>query len=619
MAADATRMSAQRRFLDENVGAQHGGSCDFLFSPPEASGRPSVLRASQKENVPPRTTARAAKVTFQTPRRDPQTRRLLSPSCPEACLALNSTEGLEDGRLEAPVHSQQFPGEAESGPAEGPRDMAVPSGDTSSVSEAGPGCNGPTTASLVDPAPPSPPLSTADMDSPVAAQVPVAGSHKPSTPSAAPLPEQELDSSDNAGARKRAVHPKRLGKKRQEHQEEAPKAEEAARSSTPPPRGADNLDWDKLGDPNFNPFAGGSVLPPADPPQSSPDGTMGAAPGAPDSSTPPSCQASEPEPLAPQAGPAWGPKDEQFRNPAEVLGTCAELDYLEQFGASSLQVSTLRKQSLYLKFDPLLESPQRPAPPGPAPCTSAQETLLPAPTSQSPSETELMTFDLLGTLDAPMPGLLPCVPCGPIVDVLQYSQKDLDAAVAAIQREKQELSSQCQELKAKLSEMGIIMGEFEAIAYQAMEEVQKQEAACKADMQKVLQEKEQLAADLRSMEQSFFDLLRRFEKQKEAIEGYRTNEALLKKCVEDHMARLEQEGQRYQALKVQAEEKLRLANEEIATVSNKALAEAFAVQASLRKEQMRVQSLERVVEQKTRENEELSRICDDLIFKMEKI
>lgn len=36
------------------------------------------------------------------------------------------------------------------------------------------------------------------------------------------------------------------------------------------------------------------------------------------------------------------------------------------------------------------------------------------------------------------------------------------------------------------------------------------------------------------------------------------NEESLKKCVEDYIVRVEKEGQRYQALKAQAEEKLRL-------------------------------------------------------------
>ncbi|NWI07430.1 TACC3 protein, partial [Mystacornis crossleyi] len=60
------------------------------------------------------------------------------------------------------------------------------------------------------------------------------------------------------------------------------------------------------------------------------------------------------------------------------------------------------------------------------------------------------------------------------------------------------------------------------------------------------------------------------------------------------------------------------ANEEIAQVRSKAKSETAALQATLRKEQMRIQSLERSLEQKTKENDELTKICDDLILKMEK-
>lgn len=54
------------------------------------------------------------------------------------------------------------------------------------------------------------------------------------------------------------------------------------------------------------------------------------------------------------------------------------------------------------------------------------------------------------------------------------------------------------------------------------EEAQKQQELAKAQIQKVLKEKDQLTVDLSSMEKSFSDLFKRFEKQKEVIEGYRT-------------------------------------------------------------------------------------------------
>lgn len=55
---------------DENVTAdRRADSCDFLFAPPDLSGRSPVLRPSQKENVPPRSTARALKVGAAPPAR----------------------------------------------------------------------------------------------------------------------------------------------------------------------------------------------------------------------------------------------------------------------------------------------------------------------------------------------------------------------------------------------------------------------------------------------------------------------------------------------------------------------------------------------------------------------
>lgn len=61
----------------------------------------------------------------------------------------------------------------------------------------------------------------------------------------------------------------------------------------------------------------------------------------------------------------------------------------------------------------------------------------------------------------------------------------------------------------------------ERLFFFSQEEVQKQKELAKAEIQKVLKEKDQLTTDLNSMEKSFSDLFKRFEKQKEVIEGYR--------------------------------------------------------------------------------------------------
>ncbi|XP_036903096.1 transforming acidic coiled-coil-containing protein 3 isoform X2 [Sturnira hondurensis] len=762
-------------FNDENVtGDKSTENCDFLFPPPELSGRSPVLRLSQKENVPPKGTARATKVTFQTPLRDPQTHRILSPSVssrPDTGSPLGNTAGLEtshqvwtqkenqqlskevdppvtDGTLQSPAvagthrpvedvrpasedrHSsepattlQTQPGlsgcaqattslgnqtASPPGMSDSPEQVSEenissysPDKTITSTSEVvedpakvtspdrtqgthrttGEPSNGPPASSagatllpgthpkvalredlLTDP--PGPPASPEDTA--LVGPLQAGGATAPS-----PQKEEasgQMDSSSRNGPirlefdfsgdapTKKPPPPRKLGKRPAATQEKAPT--EVDEAPAPPPQGSYSLDWDKLGDPDLNPFGGDGEAWPPEGPQSRPAGPAAAEDSPPSQQVPPASAEGTPvmqtavwtpgaaseEGIKTSAGPAATPSspdhkppalpaapalqgpepasdlsEEQFRDPTEVLGTGADVDYLEQFGTTLFKESALRKQSLYLKFDPLLrDSPRRPAPPTPD-VGSVQGTA--APSLGGPPEAKLLDLDFPGAPDLPALGPPPCVlgPGAPIVDLLQYSQRDLDAAVEAAQKENVQLRSQCKELQEKNLEMGKVMDGFESIVYQAMEEAQKQKELAKAEIEKALKEKDQLASDLSSMEKSFSDLFKRFEKQKEVIEGYRTNEESLKKCVEDYIVRIEKEGQRYQALKAHAEEKLRLASEEISQVRSKAQAEALAFQASLRKEQMRVHSLEKTVEQKTKENDELTRICDDLISKMEKI
>ncbi|XP_015718193.1 transforming acidic coiled-coil-containing protein 3 isoform X3 [Coturnix japonica] len=349
--------------------------------------------------------------------------------------------------------------------------------------------------------------------------------------------------------------------------------------------------------------------------------------------------------------------EELFRPSAEVFGM--GIDYLEQFGTSSFKESALRKQSLYLKFDPLLrDSPRKEPILG---TTEANTNIMTAPLQCGPisdlsnllEETEKPALslqneekpkglDLLGTFTTSDPG--PIIPdslacdvsplpfiastntaVDAIVDVLKYSQKDMDAAVELVKREVQEKELETLEWQKKYhklhmeyKEMGKVVAEFEGTITQMMEDSQKQKELSKNEIQRIVEEKQQVISDLNSMEKSFSELFKRFEKQKEVLEGYRKNEEALKKCAEEYLARIKKEEQRYQALKAHAEEKLQQANEEIAQVRNKAKSETAALQASLRKEQMRIQSLERSLEQKTKENDELTKICDDLILKMGK-
>ncbi|XP_068799686.1 transforming acidic coiled-coil-containing protein 3 isoform X3 [Struthio camelus] len=879
--------------------------CDFCFTPPEPTGRPSILRLSQKENLPPRSVAKTMKVTFQTPLRDPQTRKILSPTMTdklEATFTLddfreapeddllsacnNIDESLQKPEAEAsresntqmpekvstasypddemPVKSrgsynidfdnlndinpfqssmqlQNSPGNLQKSPVssspEGvsgkssnslPLDDTAPSPSTTASTENSsaeenilfPGKESVSTElesskhkltpkeaisdSVQDVKSASNAVSQTD-NSVGSTEVPthsvrlsgnldasssgatgssktgepklrnVSVAEKSSTEESKPAEEPGISKEepaekpgitkagpvklefdfDNTTTRK--PPPKRLGKRpgikpsskktpgaKTKTENTEVKSVSNVEEEIPVPKASYKFDWDKLDDPNFNPFGGGSKIsssPKCPKPsiqkahlQKEQDGTLSRRESLPveQDNTPSACEILEerdlgsleigkqsvaedkpgiqedklggqteaellgqlamekkmsPSKLSPGNVPsqdnlvstdsgkssmpageiklssnrtetitddptASTEPEEQFRPSAEVLGMGIEIDYLEQFGTSSFKESALRKQSLYLKFDPLLrDSPRKPISgtietntnimTAPLQCGLLEEAEKPAVSLQN--EEKPKGLDLLGTFttsdrgplipDSLTSGVSPLpftastnAAVDAIIDVLKYSQKDMDAAVELVKKEVQEKQLETLEWKKKYDklhmeykEMGKIVAEFEGTITQMMEDAHKQKELSKKEMQRMVEEKQQVISDLNSMEKSFSELFKRFEKQKEVLEGYRKNEEALKKCAEDYLARIKKEEQRYQALKAHAEEKLHQANEEIAQVRSRAKSETAALQASLRKEQMRIQSLERSLEQKTKENDELTKICDDLILKMEKI
>lgn len=316
--------------------------------------------------------------------------------------------------------------------------------------------------------------------------------------------------------------------------------------------------------------------------------------------------------------------EEHLRDPAEILCSGAEMHYLEQFGKSSFKESALRKQSLYLEFDPLLKDSPNKLVPVATEANSIDD--MHKPSSGHLPEAKLVDFDFLGALDVPVTDLLPCVPgpvglplpADPMLNMLQYSQGELDAEVKATQMKNLELKSKYEELLVKCLEMEQIMNGFERTVIQVMEEAQKQKELAKAKIHKVLKEKDQLLTDLNSMNQSLSDHYKTCEKQEEVIEGCRKNEESLKACVEDYLTRIEKEGRRYQALKTHTEEKYNLAKEELAQIQRQAQVQQLSFQVSLIKEQMWIHLLEKTLQQLTTENNELIRLHKDLISQVDK-
>nr|XP_020642153.1 transforming acidic coiled-coil-containing protein 2 isoform X6 [Pogona vitticeps] len=362
----------------------------------------------------------------------------------------------------------------------------------------------------------------------------------------------------------------------------------------------------------------------------------------------------------------------KFSSPTEELeyGNSYEIEYMEKIGSSISQDDDAQtKQSLYLMFDAQQESPVK-SPPvrisdSTTPCSgssleetetqlssgmklqhpasrslaASQESSSQSPDKSKPKELEPMTLgSTSNNTDIRDPAVSADVSIsksalysrissseGENTSSLLYQQQDLDSAlriareeIVAKEREVSEWKEKYEESRREVMEMRKIVSEYEKTIAQMIEDEQREKSMSHHTVQQLIMEKEQALADLNSVEKSLADLFRRYEKMKEVLEGFRKNEEVLKKCAQEYLSRVKKEEQRYQALKVHAEEKLDRANAEIAQVRGKAQQEQAAYQASLRKEQLKVDALERTLEQKNKEIEELTKICDELIAKMGK-
>ncbi|XP_068608276.1 transforming acidic coiled-coil-containing protein 3 [Brachionichthys hirsutus] len=443
--------------------------------------------------------------------------------------------------------------------------------------------------------------------------------------------------------------------------ETAAKPDSRAATEAPVPKGSYSFDFDKMDSPNFNPFGTNmddsprcskkrSPLPKED---SIPEQTDKAVeetvpsagervpaaepiPGAKAERGAASDEERRPEAARPAASPpALFHPEQNFQaavcNDEFVPGSLfmagdigGQFDYLEQFGSRSFKESALRKQSLYLKFDPLLkESPKKSA--GPAAKTPVPRPVLIASqlgplqmsekeTANGPQKDNFKLFDC----SVPPPPVLEDA----IIEVLKYSQKDMDASIARVQAQAEEKeeqwSAKYENLLNDYQEMRKIIAEFEFTIAQMMADREQEKEESRNKLNEALLEKDQVSGDLNSMERSFADLFKRLEKYKDVVQGYKKNEETLKACTQDYLERIKKDEQRYQTLKTHAQEKITCANEEIAEVRTKNKAEVSALQAQLRLEQMKVQSLERSLNQREKEVEELTKLCDELISKVQK-
>jgi len=161
-----------------------------------------------------------------------------------------------------------------------------------------------------------------------------------------------------------------------------------------------------------------------------------------------------------------------------------------------------------------------------------------------------------------------------------------------------------------------VVNEYEKTISEVISDRERERVCHEIAQDKLKQERNQTMDDLQSAERAFNDAHRKYERTKEIIGEFKRNEDLLKEQVKNISEKLKKSEDRFELLKSHAEEKLNAANQALEEIQRSKSGEISKLQIMLRKAEMKVSTLERTVEQKSRENKELTEICDDLISKV---
>ncbi|KAF8790174.1 Transforming acidic coiled-coil-containing [Argiope bruennichi] len=197
-------------------------------------------------------------------------------------------------------------------------------------------------------------------------------------------------------------------------------------------------------------------------------------------------------------------------------------------------------------------------------------------------------------------------------------EKERGDQVKVAEREKQMLKNQVIALSKSYRASRVVLEELLSIFSLWLTAKEQERVEMMSNNQKAIKERDQALEDLQNVESAFADLHRRYENCKSVLEGYKQNEERIKLQVSEMQVKLKQQEQMYEMLRSRIQDKLDSANAEIESAKKSGDAEVTVLRAQLKKAEMRISSLEKDLEQKNKENTELSNICDDLIAKVGK-
>ncbi|XP_063831206.1 mucin-4-like [Ostrinia nubilalis] len=199
----------------------------------------------------------------------------------------------------------------------------------------------------------------------------------------------------------------------------------------------------------------------------------------------------------------------------------------------------------------------------------------------------------------------------------------MESQMRMLESESQDRLKKINDLNEKLSEktkinksMAAVVEEYERTIASLIAETEQDKKRNNEERIRLIKERDEQTAHLASMEVSFSDLHSKYEKSKQIILTCKANEDSYKKSIKEFEENLNKMQSNYELLKQHATSKLNHANSELEKMNRTHEADVLKLNAMIKRKDLHITSLEETLAQKTKANEELTAICDELINKV---
>ncbi|XP_043590337.1 transforming acidic coiled-coil-containing protein 3 isoform X2 [Bombus pyrosoma] len=195
-------------------------------------------------------------------------------------------------------------------------------------------------------------------------------------------------------------------------------------------------------------------------------------------------------------------------------------------------------------------------------------------------------------------------------------EAELEKQKNAFQEKVNKLQAQmAQEIKSK-SQMTVVVEEYEKSISRLLTERERDRTNFEQEKAKLQEELQATNVHLSNTEAAFNDVHQKYEKLKGFVSVYKSNEAVLKEGIQENMETIKGLETRYDQLKNHAKTELEKANFQLDAIRKQHEDETVKLHALVRKAELKSNSLAELVEQKTKENKELTQILDEVIARV---